>query len=225
MNAAAYDCCVQFYVLFWNVSLRPYIWWQQWRRHGGMTGVCIAAVSQPTLDWMKRKSFGLVRIESHLAEVFRQWRLAEVEMVRKMITKSGKSWRICRELQVIKESMTVNWHLHPKFHPAVYSCKLRVIQTVPRFAESWSDVVCLFVFRQTLKWATADTSWLKERKSNSSTEMTSGEFRLNTWPGFYKKHTLTIMPCGTVSITIPNGMTVKTQILLCSSRSNSRTLT
>jgi len=40
---------------------------------------------------MKRPLFGSIRIESHWAEVFVEPRLAVVEKVRKMITKSGKS--------------------------------------------------------------------------------------------------------------------------------------
>jgi len=56
--------------------------------------------------------------------------------------------------------MTVNLHILLKFYAAGYSCKLQVIPKVPRFAVSWSDVVCLFVCRDTLKWTTADISCL-----------------------------------------------------------------
>jgi len=41
--------------------------------------------------------------------------------------------------------MTVNLHVLLKIHPAAYRYKLEVIPTVPRFAVSRSDDVCLFV--------------------------------------------------------------------------------
>jgi len=39
--------------------------------------------------------------------------------------------------------MTVNLHVLLKIHPAVHRYKLEVIATVPRFAVSRSDDVCL----------------------------------------------------------------------------------
>ena len=69
----------------------PYFWLLQLQRRSGLTGVCVAAVSQPGAHWMKRLSFGSIRIVSHRAEVFVEPRLAVVEKVRKMITKSGQS--------------------------------------------------------------------------------------------------------------------------------------
>jgi len=69
----------------------PYFRWLQLQRRGGLTGVCVAAVSQPGVHWTKRPVFGSIRIESHRAEVFVEPSLALVEKVRKMITKSGKS--------------------------------------------------------------------------------------------------------------------------------------
>ena len=41
---------------------------------------------------------------------------------------------------------------------------LQVIPTVPQFAVSRSDVICLFVFWDTSKWVTADISCLKHTK-------------------------------------------------------------
>jgi hypothetical protein len=57
----------------------------------GLTGVCVAVVSQPGVLWMKRLPFGSIRIKSHWAKVFVEPILAIVEKVRKMIMKSGKS--------------------------------------------------------------------------------------------------------------------------------------
>jgi hypothetical protein len=65
----------------------PYFWWLQLQRRGGLTGVSVAAVSQPGVHWMKRLPFASIQIESHRAEVFVEPCLAVVETVRKMITK------------------------------------------------------------------------------------------------------------------------------------------
>jgi len=44
--------------------------------------------------------------------------------------------------------MTVNLHVLLKVYPAVYRDKLQVIATVPQFAVSRSDDLCLFVHFQ-----------------------------------------------------------------------------
>ena len=148
LHAAAYYCCVLSYVLFSNVRPSPYFGWQQLQRRGGLTGVCIAAVSQPGVHWMKQLSFGWIQIVSHRAEVCVEPWLAVVEQVRQMITKSAQSWVIYSKLQVTREWMTVNSHILLKLYPAAYRCKLHVIPTVPWFAASRSDDVCLFVCLQ-----------------------------------------------------------------------------
>jgi len=155
-HAASYYCCVRFYVLGLNLSPGPYFRWLQFQRRSGLTGVCVAAVSQPGVHWIKSLSFGSIRIQSHWAEVFVEPWVAVVEKVRKMITKSGKSWGIYSKLQVTMEWITVNLHVLLKFYAAGYCRKLQVIPTVLRFAVHQSNVVCLFVSRDTLKWATAD---------------------------------------------------------------------
>jgi len=55
--------------------------------------------------------------------------------------------------------------------------------------------------------------------------MTSGDVCLKTLPGSYMNHTLPIKSWSTVSMTIPNEVTVETLILLCSNWSNLPTLT
>jgi len=109
---------------------------------------------------MKTPPFGLFRIQSHRVEESVEPWLAAVEMVRKMITKSGKFWGIYSKLQVTVEWMIVNLHILLEFDPVAYSCKLQVTPTFPRFAVCWSNDVCLFVCRDTLKWTTADISSL-----------------------------------------------------------------
>jgi len=130
----------------------------------GLTAVSVAAVSQPGAHSMKRLLFGSIGIQSHQAVVIVDPWLAVVDTVRKMTRKSGKSWGIYSKLQVTMEWITVNLHILLKFYPAAYSCKLQVIPTVPRFAVSQTDVVCLFVWRDALTRTTADISCLMELK-------------------------------------------------------------
>jgi len=77
--------------------------------------------------------------------------------VRKMIKKrSGKCWRLYSVLQVNMEWVTANLHVRFKRNPAAYSCR--------RFQRSrdYSKSVrcCLFVYRDTSRWMTADISCL-----------------------------------------------------------------
>jgi len=142
-HAESYYCCVWFHLLFLYVWPRPYVWCLQLQCRGGLTGVCVAAVSEPGTHLVKRPSYGSIRIQSHMAEVSVEPGLAVVDNVRKMITKSGKSWAIYSQVQVTMEWMTVNLHVLLKFYPAAYSCMLQVIPTVPQFAVSRPDIICL----------------------------------------------------------------------------------
>jgi len=55
-------------------------------------------------------------------------------------------------------------HILPNFYSVVYRCKFKVIPTVPGFAVKRSNVVCLFVWIDTLKCATADIPCLIDTK-------------------------------------------------------------
>jgi hypothetical protein len=147
-HAGSDYCCVQLNMICFNVRLSRYFRCLQLQHRGGLTGVCAATVPQPGEHWMKLPSFDSIRIPYHPAEVFVEPWLAVVAKVRTMITKSGKSWGLDRQLQVTTEWMSVNLHVLPKLYPAAYSCKLQVIPTVPRFAVSWSDVFCLICFQE-----------------------------------------------------------------------------
>jgi len=61
------------------VSAGSYFQWLQLQRHGGRTGVCIAAVSHLAAHWMKCQPLGWIRIQLHLSEVFVEPSLACVE--------------------------------------------------------------------------------------------------------------------------------------------------
>jgi hypothetical protein len=58
--------------------------------------------------------------------------------------------------------MTVNLHILLKIDPAAYCCKLHVIPTVPHFAVSRSEDVCMFDCRVALMRTIADITCLIE---------------------------------------------------------------
>jgi len=91
-HTASYYRSVRCYVLLFTLRPWPYLWWLQSQRRGGLTGICIAAVSLRGAHSMKRPAFGAIRIQSLHSEVFVDPWFAPVEMVSKMIMKSGKSW-------------------------------------------------------------------------------------------------------------------------------------
>jgi len=79
LHAASYSCCFRFYVLFWNVLPGSYFWRLQLQHHGELTAVCVAAVSHWVAHCLKRLSFGLIQLQSHLVEVYLEPWLAVVE--------------------------------------------------------------------------------------------------------------------------------------------------
>jgi len=82
-------------------------------------------------------------------------------IVRKMMTKrSGKCWRLSSELQVKMEWVNANLHVQFKLNPAVYS--RRGFQRSRDFSKLvWC---CLFVYRVTSSWTTADICCLIDLK-------------------------------------------------------------
>jgi len=61
--------------------VRPglYFRWLQLQRGGGLTDVCVGAGSRQVADCVKRLLFRVIRLQSHLEEVFREAWLAVVE--------------------------------------------------------------------------------------------------------------------------------------------------
>ena len=83
--------------------------------------------------------------------------------VRKMITKiNGKCWRLFSELQVKMEWVTANLHIQFKLNPAAYSC--RGFQQLCDFSLSVQH--CWLVYRDILRWMTADISCLIDMKKS-----------------------------------------------------------
>jgi hypothetical protein len=100
-------------------------------------------------------------------------------------------------------------------NPPQYSFKLQEFPTALRFAISQSDVVWLLagIHCSARKPKSHDGQilieyWLRER--------TSADVCLKWSLGDYMKLMLTIKSCCTISITIPNVVTVKIDILFCS---------
>ena len=129
-----------FYVPFSNVRPGPYVRWLQLQCRSGLTGVCIAAVSQLEGQWRMHPSFGSNRIELPPDKVFVVLWPADVEKVRKMITKSRKSWGIYSMLQDTMDWMTVIMHMLHMIHPSWrWFQRSRDLQEV-----SPMIIVCLF---------------------------------------------------------------------------------
>ena len=153
-------CCLLFLHPVQGLFLKCSSWhiaqWVQLQHCSGQTGVCAVAECYPGAHRMKHPPFGSIEIVSHRTEVFLERWLAFVEKVRKMIMKTGKFWGIYRKLQVTKEWLIVKFHRLLKVYLAANCGKLQAIPTVPWFAVSKADDICLFVCRDTLKWTTAD---------------------------------------------------------------------
>jgi len=100
-------------------------------------------------------------------------------------------------------------------NPAEYGCKLQGFPTAPQVAKSRSDVLCVI---------TGTNCGVRLPESPNRYILIGCCFRqrmsaddcLKLSPGYYMKMTLRIMSCCTVSVTIPDLLTVKREILLCS---------
>jgi len=108
------------------------------------------------------------------------------------------------------ESVTANLHILFEMNPTAYSCTLQGFPTVLQLAVFWSDVVCLITgMNRGKRWPKSDVCNIQT--PNDWTERTSCDIRLTKSLGCYMRYTSKIKSCCTVSITIPNVMTVKTQ--------------
>jgi len=113
--------------------------------------------------------------------------------------------------------VTANLLVLHKMNPVTHSCPLHRLPTVLRFAPSRSDVVCLFTGIH--RGERPPKSRVCDRYTvYSSMERTSAEVCLKKTPECDIQQMMNIMSWCTVSIAIPNVVTVKTQILLCSNR-------
>jgi len=92
LHAASYTTCIKCYKAFSSVRSGSNFGWLLWQCCGGLTVVCIVAVYQWVVHWMKWLVFDLIKNGSHCSEVFVKSWFAGVEKVRKKIMKgSGMS--------------------------------------------------------------------------------------------------------------------------------------
>jgi len=111
------------------------------------------------------------------------------------------------------EKVTAKLDISLKLNHAAFDCRLQGFPTIPQFAISRSDVVCLF---------TRINRGLRQPKSRdcliytayASRERTSGDVCLKKSQGSYMKRTIKIKSYCIVSITIPILVMVKMLILL-----------
>jgi len=142
-----------------------------------------------------------------------------------MVTKrSGKSWGIYRYHKVKIQWVTASLLVLLRLNPVGYSCNLQRITGVRWFAVCQSDDDCSFPEIYYAEWQLKSPVW-QIHKGHYLTARTSVDVCNNTSPGSYINQTLTIKSWGMVIITIPNDVTVKQHILLCSKWLNLPTLT
>jgi len=111
--------------------------------------------------------------------------------------------------------VTANLPVLHKTNPVAHSSRLHRLPTVLRFAPSQSDVVCSFTGIN--HGERPPKSHCCEIKTvHSLMERTSADVCLKKSLGSYIKQTLNIMSWCTVTIAIPNVVTVETRMFLCS---------
>jgi len=140
-------CCFLFLLLpvlrtFLNVCSESYFRWLQLRHCGGLTGVCVAAVTRQVAPCVKRLSFGSIRLQSHLEEVFREPWLAVVEMWGRWSRKEVGS---AEDYIVSYKSKWNEWQPTCTFHSSwILLCIAAGDSNGRASSVSWSNVVCLF---------------------------------------------------------------------------------
>jgi len=123
-HTASYSCSFRVYRELVNVHPVWYCRWLHWQHCGRQTSVCVIAVSQWVIYWMKHTAVGLIFIISHVGELFVQERVSWVEKERKMIMKrSRKTWGIYSLLPVNMEWILANFYILLKINPVAFSCR------------------------------------------------------------------------------------------------------
>jgi len=113
------------------------------------------------------------------------------------------------------EYIAANMIVMLKMNPSEYGSKLQGFPTAPQFAKCWSDVVCFFTgINYGIRPPKSPNCWILI--GCRSREMMWADVSLKYTPGYYMKRTLSIMLCHTVSVTIPDLLTINREILLCS---------
>jgi len=113
--------------------------------------------------------------------------------------------------------LTANLPVLHKMNPVAHSCQLHGLPIIMQFAPTQSDVVCSFGVRNHAE-PLPKSCFCDIKMVNSLWERTSADVCLKKSQGSWMKQTLNIMSWCTVSIDIPHIVTVKMQILFCSSQ-------
>jgi hypothetical protein len=72
LSAVSYLYWFRFYIPVSNLWPGSYFRWLQLQHCSVITGVCGAAMSRQVVQWTKRLAFRLIRLQSHMDEVFRE---------------------------------------------------------------------------------------------------------------------------------------------------------
>jgi len=134
------------------------------------------------------------------------------------------SWGRYGYLQVKMECVTAYQHGLHNINPTTSYGRLQMFSTFLWFAVSHSNRFCLCTQRNTGKQQ-MNPDVCETRRGHCLLGRMSSDVSVKKSPGSWKKQMLNSKSCCKVSLTIPNIVTVKTQILLCSIWSNIPTLT
>jgi len=140
------------------------------------------------------------------------------EVLRKKITeRRGKSWGIYRHFYVTMACVTANLLVLHKMNPVAHSCRLHGLPTILWFSPIQSDVVRLFTGMNHGERPSKSLVCVIQTV-HSLSEKTSPDLSLTTSLGSCMIQTVNIRSWCTVRIAIPNVVTFRTQLLLCTSQ-------
>jgi hypothetical protein len=161
-HAASYSSCIQFYVPFENVCSGSYFQWLQLQHRTRLTGVCVAAVSRCVVHCIKRLSFGSIRLQSHLGEVFLGSWLAGVETWRRWSRKEVGS---AEDYIVSYKSKWNEWQPTYMFHSSSILLRIGTLSEATGDSNgraiffSQSENVCLFTCIHHDEWQLISHVW------------------------------------------------------------------
>jgi len=161
-HGASYSCCLRFYLLFKSVGPGSYFQLLQLQRCGELSGVCVAAVSHLVAQCLKCLSFGSIRLQSHLVDVFLEPWPAVVEWWGRW------SWKEVGSREDYIVSYKSKWN---EWQPTCIfnSSWIQLCEVAPHIAAgdsnggaicSESVRWCVFVCRDILWWTTDNISFL-----------------------------------------------------------------
>jgi len=192
-------CCFLFFLLpvlgtVLNLHPGPYIRWLQLQRCSRLTGVCVATDSHRVAHWSKRLLFGSIRLQLHLVEVFLEPWLAVVERWGRLSWKEVES---PDDYIVSYKSKWNDWQPTWSINSSWILLRIAALHIAARHYNgpticSKSVRCCLFVYRDTSWWTTADISCLIDIKRTFFDGKDSWCCLSQDITGSYMNHTLII---------------------------------